>query len=426
VLEGVFEIYGPTPTPAPTQTPSPTPTTGFVFGQPQIAIQSARTNPTNLTPGQPFELTLELANRGNWTAIDIELELQSADLAIPASGSSVQILPRIGVEEVITTTLSLVLRDDAASGPQSLIFNINFFDISGRDYNTQPAVGLNIGQGATATPTPGPAEPRLVLTTYEVDPATLQPGTRFELKLLLANVGDETAEDVLLTLGGSGGAQLTPFALVNSGNVRFIEELAADEIMEIVVTMLVDGTAASGVYNLPLDFSYGNSERTDAQVVNLLVEKAPQLQAGFYRSTGLGFVGQPLDLPVEVVNIGRSLINVSTLTITSPGGTVENNSIYIGPLDGGTSGSLDGIIVPEEGGPLEINVTVNYLDDFNQPQLFEETLTVQVEGPDEPGEAGLEGEDGLVVDGGTAVPPEEESFGQLLWRFIRGMLGLGS
>jgi hypothetical protein len=277
-----------------------------------------------------------------------------------------------------------------------------------------------------ATPTPGPAEPRLVLTTYEVDPAALQPGTRFELKLLLANVGDETAEDVLLTLGGSGGAQLTPFALVNSGNVRFIEELAADEIMEIVVTMLVDGTAASGVYNLPLDFSYGNSERIDAQVVNLLVEKAPQLQVGFYRSTGPGFVGQPLDLPVEVVNIGRSLINVSTLTITSPDGSVENNSIYIGPLDGGTSGSLDGMIVPEEDGPLEIIVTVNYLDDFNQPQLFEETLTVQVEGPDEPGEAGLEGEDGLVVDGETAVPPEEESFGQLLWRFIRGLLGLGS
>ena len=427
VMEGVFEIYGPTPTPAPTQTPSPTPTNVYVFGQPQIAIQSARTTPTNLTPGQPFELTLELANRGNWTAIDIELELQSADLAIPASGSSVQILTRIGVEEVVTTTLSLVLRDNAASGPQNLVFNINFFDINGRDYNTQPGVGLNVGQGATATPTPGPAEPRLVLTTYEVTPANLQPGTRFELKLLLTNVGDETAEDVLVTFGGSGGAQLTPFALVNSGNVRFIEALPAGDTLEIMATMLVDGTAASGVYNLPLEFSYGNSARTDAQVVNLLVEKAPQLQINFYRSTGPGFVGEPLDLPVEVVNIGRSLINVSTLSLSSPGGTVDNNSIYIGPLDGGTSGSLDGLIVPEAGGPLEILVTVNYLDDFNQPQTFEETLTVQVEGSDEPGEAGLEG----VVEGGdegeTAVPAnEEESFGQMLWRFIRGLLGLGS
>ena len=86
---------------------------------------------------------------------------------------------------------------------------------------------------------------------------------------------------------------------------------------------------------------------------------------------------------------------------------------------------LDGIVVPEEGGSLDILVTVNYLDDFNQAQSFEQTLTVQVEAPDE-GEPVL-GEDGEgVVDGETAVSDSEESFGQLLWRFIRGMLGLGS
>ena len=424
VLEGALEIFGPTPTPVPTNTPIPTATTAYVFGQPQLAIQSAHTTPTSLTPGEPFELTLELANLGNWTAIDIELALQSADVAIPAAGSSVQILPRIGVAEVVTATLSLVLRDGVAAGPQNLGFNIDFFDLDGRSYNTQPTVGLNVGQGATATPTPGPTEPRLVLTTYEVDPATLQPGTRFELKLLITNVGDETAEDVLLTLGGSAGAQLKPFALVNSGNVRFIEALPPGEMAEIVVTMLVDGTAVSGVYNLPLDFSYGNSARTDAQVVNLLVEKTPQLQVNFYRSTGPGFVGEPLDLPVEVVNISRSLINVSTLTLSSADGTVENNSIYIGPLDGGTSGSLDGLIVPEVGGPLEILVTVNYLDDFNQPQIFEDTLTVQVDAPEATDENGVAGEDAVV--GETAVSTEEETFLQLLWRFVRGLLGLGS
>ena len=425
VLDGVLEIFGPTPTPAPTQTPIPTVTFAYVFGQPQIAIQSARTSPTHLTPGEPFELTLELANLGNWTAIDIALALQSSDLAIPANGSSVQILPRIGVNEVVTQSLSLVLRDGVTVGPQNLGFNIDFFDINGRSYSTQPSVGLVVGEGATPTPTPGAAEPRLVLTTYEVDPASLQPGTAFTLDLLITNVGNAAAESVLLTLGGSGGAQLPPFALVNSGNVRFIEELAAGEHINVEVTMLVAGTAVSGVYNLPIDISYGNSERTDAQVINLLVEKAPQLQVNFYRAAGPGFVGEPLDLPVEVVNIGRSLINVSTLSMSSPGLTVDNNSLYIGPLDGGTSGSLDGVVVPEEGGSREVLVTVNYLDDFNQAQRFEQTLTVQVEAPDE-AEAALDENGEVVVDGETAVPDGEETFGQLLWRFIRGMLGLGS
>ena len=423
VLNGVLEIFGPTPTPVPSITPTPTATTGYIFGQPQIAIRAAHTTPSTLSPGEPFVLQLELINLGNWTAIDIELELRSIDLALPGAGSSVQILPRIGVEEVVTTTLALVLRDNAGGGPQNLGFNINFYDLDGRVYNTQPAVGLLVGDAPTATPTPGATEPRLVLTTYEVDPPDLQPGTRFELKLLVSNVGSETAEDVLLTLGGGDGSRLQPFALINSGNVRFIESLPAGDVQEIAVTMLVAGTAASGVYNLPIDFSYGNSSRSDAQVVNLLVEKDLQLQVSFYRSTGPGLVGEPLDLPVEVVNISRSLINVSTLSLSSPGLVVENNSIYIGPLDGGTSGSLDGVIIPEMGGALEIVVMVNYLDDFNQPQIFEQTLTVQVAESDSPGGAGV-GEVGMA--GETADSATEETFGQLLWRFIRGLLGLGS
>lgn len=423
VLKDALRITAPEETPEPTDTPVPTATTPYVFGQPQLLLQTASTNPATLQPGQPFELTLELVNLGNYVAIDITADLQSGDIAIPAAGSNVRIIQRLGVEETTTLTLPLLLSETAVSGPQTLTFKLDYFDLNGRSYTSQQNVGLTVGDTTpTPTPTPQSNQPRIVLTTYLVEPdANLRPGALFDLSLTVTNVGDGTASNILQTLGGENGAQLQPFALLNASNVRFIEELAPGQSIQLTQQMIVAGTAESGVYNLPIAFSYplgDGSTQTDSQVLNLLVQKQPQLTVNFYRSVLPGLVGEPVDLPVEVVNIGRSLVNVSTITLSSPDLTFDNSSAYVGPLDGGTSGSLDGVGIPQRGGDLELTVTVNYLDDFNQPQAFSDTLTISVAEPVT--------EDETAVSSPSDTPPEDEGFLGKLWRFVRGMLGLGS
>ncbi|MCA9930117.1 MAG: IPT/TIG domain-containing protein, partial [Anaerolineales bacterium] len=262
VLEGAFEIFGPTPTAAPTDTPVPTATAVYVFGQPQLAIQSAGSSPAVPLPGESFELTMAISNLGNWTAIDIELELQSTDIAVPASGSNVRIIPRIGVEETITVTLPLNLSQNVPDGAQNLNFNIDYYDLDGRSYNTQQSVGLAVSD-VTATPTPGPEQPRLVLTTYNVEPTgPLAPGDIFDLSLNFTNVGNAATDNVIITLGGPDGTQLQPFALINSGNIRYVESIDTGETIEVKQTLLVAGTAVSGVFNLPIDLTYDGSDGT--------------------------------------------------------------------------------------------------------------------------------------------------------------------
>lgn len=423
VLEGALLIVGPTPTPVPTQTPIPTETPAFIFGQPQLAIQSVQVDPQVPLPGQPFELQLAVANLGNWTAVDIELELQSTDVAVPAAGSNVRIIPRIQYNDVTTITLPLVLSESVAGGPRNLNFNLTYFDINGRSYDTPQSIGLAVSN-TTATPTPAAAQPQLLLTTYRIEPAgSLQPGDIFDLVLNLTNVGGADSSNVVVTLGGQGGEQLPPFALLNAGNIRFLPAIAAGETVEVRQTLLVVGTAVSGIYNLPIDLSYDDAQ-AGSQVINLLVEQPAQLQVNFYRPVDLGFVDQPLDLPIELVNIGRTPINVSTLTVTSPEMTLENNSLYIGPLDGGTAGSIDALAFPQRGGTLDVLVTINYLDDFNQPQQLEQTLTVEVEGPETPAEADSAGapspdETGAEEANGAAERP-------LFLRILMGLFGLGS
>jgi hypothetical protein len=111
------------------------------------------------------------------------------------------------------------------------------------------------------------------------------------------------------------------------------------------------------------------------------------------------------------------MVNVSTLELTSEELTIEDGSLYVGPLDGGTSASLEATAVGRAGGTTPLVVRVHYLDDFEQPQVVTETLTVELEQPAVPTPA-PEGE-------GSPRQPRG-GFLRTLARILRGLLGLGS
>jgi hypothetical protein len=147
----------------------------------------------------------------------------------------------------------------------------------------------------------------------------------------------------------------------------------------------------------------------------LLVHRRPHFQIDFYNPVGVAIVGVPFNLPIEVINIGRTLVNVSTLEVSSEQLDIQDGSLYLGPLDGGTSGSLEAMAVAQEGGTAGVLVTVRYLDDFDQSQVVTRTLTVEVEEP-EP----------VAPESELSPEEQEESPWDRVLRFIRGLFGLGS
>jgi hypothetical protein len=221
----------------------------------------------------------------------------------------------------------------------------------------------------------------------------------------------------MLTLGGDGGTELGPFAPVASGNVRFVARLGAGEVVDVVQRLIVDGSAEPGAYTLPISLAYDDVRGTrhvDDQRISLLVRRRPHLQISFFRPVEGALVGEPFELPIDVTNIGRTLVNVSTVAVSSEDLEIRDGSMYVGPLDGGTTGSLEATAVADEGGTAEILVTVNYLDDFEQAQTITQTLTVDVEAPTEESPAEEGAEEG------------EGGFWQRMSRLLRGLLGLGS
>jgi hypothetical protein len=260
--------------------------------------------------------------------------------------------------------------------------------------------------------------PQLIIAGYRTAPDPLAPGDPFTLTLEVNNVGGGEAQRLTLTLGGEGGSGLAPFAPLQSSNVKIVPSLAAGATLELSQRLVVDGGAESKAYSLPVALAFDDAHgtrRTDSQLISLLVSRRPHFQIGFYQPVVTVTVGVPFALPVEATNIGRTLVNVSTLEVTSAQLDIQDGSLYLGPLDGGTSGSLEARATARQGGTAEVVVSVHYLDDFEQPQVVTKTLTIPVEEP-------------ATASAGAAENAQEQGggFWDKVLRALRGLLGLGS
>jgi len=397
----------------PVATDTPVPGPARAFNQPQLLIDASATQPEILHPGGAFTLKLNLVNRGDYTATNIRVSLDASALAVPVGGSSLSVIDTLQSGETASLEMSLALSDQATAGFQNLELLLNYNDYYRREFSSQQSIGVSISDNLDN-------QPLVLLMAYHTDPEMLSPGDSFTLKMEVANVGQSDARQVLLTLGGQGSAGLTPFAILSSGNIQFVPLLQPGETVVVEQRLILDGSADAGVYPLPVTLAYDGPDAarsTESQVLNLIASRRPQLQFDFYRPLEPATAGQPVELPIEMINIGRTLVNISTVTISGELLEIAEDSVFIGALDGGTSGTIDVTVIPQASGARPVLLTVNYLDDFNQPQQITATLTFEVAEAEvvSPQEVEANAEE----DGG-------DSFWDRLWRIIRGLFGLGS
>ncbi|MGB9775026.1 MAG: IPT/TIG domain-containing protein [Anaerolineae bacterium] len=379
-------------------------------GRPQLVVESARTEPEVLGPGNRFTLTLQIANRGERTATRVVVGPASAELVVPAEGSSMVAVERVAPGRAVTVTLPLVLGTVKQGGRVGLDLALSYGDVSGGTYSDRQSIGLEVSSSLAD-------RPQLLIAAVHTDPPVVAPGDFFTLTLEVQNVGGGDAYRLLLTLGGEGGKELGPFVPRESGNVLFVPRIPAGDRVQITVPLVVDGSADAKAYGIPALLAYEDARgtaRSDVQRISLVVQRRPLFRIDFYRPVEGAMVGMPFPLPVEVINLGKASVNVTIMEVTGEGLEIQNGSLYVGPLDGGTSASLEATAVAQRAGTVEVVVHVHYLDDFNRPQTVSQTLRVEVAGPPE------------AAPQESAPSSEASSFWEKILRFLRGLLGLGS
>jgi hypothetical protein len=432
---------------SPPAPPAATATTAPVsVVRPQIGVEVYRTKPQPVQYGQDFTLTVKLRNEGQAQAYNVQATFTSTDY-LPTKNGGVEIIGDLLASNSVSIDQPMVV-GNYVYGFVSVEMNLSYNDASGTAYTEKFTLNIESiggsGVAATATPT-GVKSSQLVITSYATSVDPLQPGVQFTLTMTVENTGNIGAQRVTMIVGGgsssgssngtpqpggvSGGSgEFTNFAPVGASNVQTLGDLPERGAVQVRQDLIVNVSTNPGAYPMKVTFSYLNDKGeviNDEQVITLLVYSLPTLDISFYRPPDPFAVGQPGALPLQVVNLGKRLAVLGTLKIESASGTIENGTSLVGSLDAGGYFTLDAMIIPEQSGPVALDITIDYTDDFNQARTITRTLQIEVmEGFEEPiMEPGMEGGGG----GGEVFPtPQEETTLQKVWRFILGLFGLDS
>ena len=423
---------------------TPTPTSSG-FSRPLIVLVSHGVIGT-VHPGDSFTLQFRLGNIGDVKARNMVISVSSGDFT-PAGTGGVIAAGAMGAGADTGYLQPLVASSTLEAGSDGTVdLLVSYTDPVGVAYSDSFTLAIPVAK-SSSRPVPtatARVRPQMVITSYSSDVEPLRPGRQFVLTLTAVNVGGTAARGASLIVGGGtsggtdGGTQqpggvsggsgsFETFAPLGASNVQYLGDFAVGGARDLQPHLIVNTTANPGAYPLKISFVYkddAGASYTDDQVVTLLIYSPPVIEVSFYQPPDLFFVGQPGVLPLQVVNLDRKSVVLGRMQVSAGAGELSNNVLPIGLLDAGGYFTLDAMYVPEGVGTAELTVTVDYLDDFNQPQRITQVLQVEVMELEE----GLGGEEG---GGGTELPgdqtmPELETFWQKVVRFFKGLLGLDS
>ena len=449
-LQNALTVIPASITPTPTQTIQPP----NGYERPVIVVYSYGMSQDTISPGDNFTMYVTLYNAGQHYATNVVATFTPGDL-IPRETGGVVAIGEIAPGNRNDFAQPLTVSSEAWGSIATLNMLVTYTDQSGILYNETFSLTVPIHHSyssgptatptptSTATPSPTPAlRPQLVITNYTTNVTPLQPGSEFSLNITVQNMGNTIAKRVTMIVGGGsssasgyGGTQeaggisgasgeFTNFAPIGSSNVQSLGDFVPGSIVNAVQPLIVNVTTNPGAYPLKISFSYvdeHNNLFTDDQVITLLVYRLPLVEISFYQDPNPVFAGQPNLLPLQVVNLGRNSVVLGNMRVEGETGQFSNNVILVGALDSGGYFTLDATYIPDQPGPINFIVSIDYTNDFNQPQIITKTLSVDVQEMmiSEPG-------NGTDNGGGEVISQAPETFLHKIWRFILGLIGLDS
>jgi hypothetical protein len=430
--------------------PIPIPTATTAFNRPQMLVNSSGANTTAIKSLKEFTFSVSFKNAGSISALNTQVTFTSADL-VPTNTGGVVVLGTMiaGANKTAEQTFvsSTYLYGKSVV---SIDATVSYYDDQGTAYSDKftlsvPVSGASSGSdtgGVTSTPT-GVRSGQLIIPSYGTTVDPLQPGTQFTLTMTVQNAGNDKAQRVTMIVGGGssggssgetpqpggvsgGGGEFTNFAPVGTSNIQSLGDLGAGEMRQVKQDLIVNVSTNPGAYPMKITFSYLNNNGetvNDEQVITLLVFSLPNVEVNFYRPPDLFFQGQPGALPIQLVNLGKRTSVLGNMKVTSKDGIVDGGETLVGALDAGGYFTLDAMFTPDVVGEVELDVIIEYTDDFNQNRTIERTLKITVE------EIFMEPTPDPSIPGmgeGEFMPVSDETFLQKTWRFVLGLFGLDS
>lgn len=266
------------------------------------------------------------------------------------------------------------------------------------------------------------ATPWVIINKYTLSADRVLAGNTVTLSLFIENTNQRAVKNVKISLGvirieetggigGGGTSGGTVFSPVNSSNSFYIDTIPGKTVITKTIDLYVDPNATAKTYIVPVTINYEDrlgKTLTSEEMVNIPVTQECKLQVLSVETPPVGFVGQPVSVMSEFVNVGK--VSLGNFMVSLEGDfTTENGSYFIGNLDIGVSDFFQGMIIPREEGTLEGKLVFSYIDNNNKEVREENPFTIEIQaqpemppgmidgefmGPDGPFPGGMPGEGG--------------------------------
>lgn len=185
--------------------------------------------------------------------------------------------------------------------------------------------------------TPDP-QPKLIIDSYALTPATINSGEEFELTVTLKNTSDTYS---IYNMTVTARCDSLNFTSLNESDVVYISKLKSGETTNISLKYKTDVSTTAGKYNINLDFAYENYNAQtymSASAITVKVDQPLKLELTMPQIADTATAGETIPMSFQVLNLSRGTAYNVRCEISGLG-LFPSGTAFIGNMAGGSEGN---------------------------------------------------------------------------------------
>ena len=245
---------------------------------------------------------------------------------------------------------------------------------------TGPTAQPGVPGGEAPMPQIGKSVPRVMLTAFTTEPASIRAGEAFRVSFTLQNMSATTrVNNLKVTVsGGEDGA----FLPLGGSSSTFIRTMGAEGSVSREMDFRSLPTVEARPYQMTLTVEYEDSDFNQLQsqeVVSVIFEQESRADtSSFQVIPEFVTAGQDASVSFAVNNMGKTKL-FNTRASVKPGQSITGQEVFIGNIEPGASGSVDMLVRAEEETFDPTTVMITWEDAAGSPTTVEKTFELVVE-----------------------------------------------
>lgn len=253
-------------------------------------------------------------------------------------------------------------------------------DAMGGIYNSDPIV--------TGGDSGNKSVPRVIVTGFTTDPASVNAGINFRLIVHLKNTSTATAVSNMLfdlqapSAGTEAAAEAPAFLPASGSSSVYLDSIPAGETRDIAIDLNARADLVQKPYSIQMTMKYEDSSAVQYEGASSLA--IPVQQAARFEFSEIEIspdniqIGEEANLTCSLYNTGRTkLYNVK---VKFDGEGISGKEIFVGNVDSGATGTIDAMLTGESETKSDgkCKMIVSYEDESGKSSAVEEEFTLTV------------------------------------------------